>query len=93
MKPILSILITIFLIGSSLPVFACSHGEQKIKKGLGDLLTSPVGFFKHTSDRVSSSDDKLFGLFYGIAEGTDSFVGKSISGVVNILTFPIPNKD
>lgn len=93
MRSIFSTMIVVFLLGLSHPGFACTHGGQKLKKGLSDLITSPVGYFKHTSDRVSGSDDKLFGLFYGIAEGTDSLVGKSISGVVNILTFPIPNKD
>jgi hypothetical protein len=93
MRATISIMAVILLLGFSQPAFSCTQGGEKLKKGLCDLLTSPAGFFTHTSERVSGSDDKLFGLFYGIAEGADSLVGKSISGVVNILTFPIPNKE
>lgn len=71
--------------------YAGAAYDSKLKQGVCDLLSAPAELFIHTSDRVSGTDDKLFGLFYGIAEGTDGILSKSLSGVVNILTFPIEN--
>ncbi len=87
-------LITVVLLFSSVDMaYAHTPGEQKLKQGIKDLITAPLGFFTHTSDRVHDSDDKFLAVFYGLAEGTDTLVGNTISGVVNILTFPFSNQN
>lgn len=67
---------------------AHNASAEKLASGVQDLVTAPVGLFTHTSDRVNTSDDKICALFFGLVEGVDTAVSKTITGFVNILTFP-----
>lgn len=83
-------LVSVLMFGLNSTGFAHTLPADKIKNGLYDIVTAPIGLFTYPSDRVNSSDEKLTALLFGVMEGTDSFLGKTISGVVNILTFPFP---
>jgi len=63
----------------------------KLKNGVVELITSPIGFATETSALVDESQNKLFGFFAGLISGTDYLITHSISGLVDILTFPVPD--
>lgn len=84
---ILVVTIVISVAGLS-TAHAHNASAEKLASGVQDIITAPAGFFTHTSDRVNSSDDKICALFFGLVEGADTAVSKTITGVVNILTFP-----
>ena len=71
--------------------YAMMEPVEKLKNGVVEFVTSPVGFLTETSVLVDKSENKIFGFFAGLISGTDYLITHSISGMVDILTFPVPD--
>jgi len=91
MNKIFSLTVAVFLLMSSVvsSEALASRACDKLKTGIKELVTAPFAIATSTSEQVTKLDNKLLGLFAGIMEGSAKMTHQTISGVVNILTFPI----
>ena len=94
-KIFLAFLVLFFLSGGSVWAEESPYAPKKfsplrkLTNGVKDFVTSPINIPVQTSKIVNNNRNKVLGLFGGILEGTFRMVHQTVSGLVDIATFPI----
>ena len=79
-----------FVLSLSTPVaFALPEPILKLKTGVVDVLTSPLEIKNSAVDEIKASHYNPLGLAGGILKGSFYMVKKSVSGAMDIVTFPM----
>ncbi len=73
----------------STTVLAMPKPVEKVKRGVTTVISSPLELKKDVMSEVKKSHFKLFGLVGGVLKGTADMTKKTISGAIEIATFPM----
>ncbi len=71
-----------------------THPGKKLGTGVSNLATGWVEVPKNTLNVTNHPDTKyvLFGIVGGTIKGILHMAGRTLTGVVDVLTFPLPTK-
>ncbi len=71
-----------------------SHVGRKLGTGIANLTTGWIEIPKNALNTTNDLDTKyvLFGIIGGTIKGTLHAVGRTLTGVLDLVTFPIPTK-
>ena len=89
MKRAIAVIVFFGFLLSATTVFALPEPIIKIRDGMKALLTSPLEIPKHTMDEVKASKYKPLGFVGGLIKGTGHTAKKSVTGAVDVATFPV----
>ena len=88
--------VVLAIIASFVLVFSTSlHAAElprpvdKLVHGFGDIITSPLEIYHHTSGEVNSASVKPWGFIKGLLESPFYVIKKGGGGLIDVLTFPI----
>jgi len=93
MKKIIAISIILSFVGLSFFGAGAADGPyQKGERGVMKIVKSPLGVSDSVSE-VSKKHNVLFGMTFGLIEGSVKLVTDVISGAADIITAPIGSYD
>ena len=66
---------------------------QKLKRGASDVLAFPLEIPKHMINATTQASPEwaaaFYGIFYGIPKGLGFGLARGVSGLLDIVTFPL----
>ena len=83
------ILVFAFFVSVNASVFALPAPVEKLKGGFMGVISSPLEIKDYTVSEFKGSHYNPFGLVGGFLKGTAYMIKKSVSGALDIATFPI----
>ncbi|OGX05887.1 MAG: hypothetical protein A2Z88_02265 [Omnitrophica WOR_2 bacterium GWA2_47_8] len=82
----------IFVMSFTAPAYADHDPVAKLKGGVMSIVNVPYNIGKTTLDEFHASTFKPFGLLGGFLKGTGYGIKDMVTGLVDIVTFPIDLK-
>ena len=89
MRKILTVFVLVALAVSFTTSFAYADAGEKLKAGLEKVVMSPKNLPDSIQEEYDVAEFKPWGLFGGLAKGTFYFGYDLVTGLVDIVTFPI----
>lgn len=86
---LVSVLAAAFVMSMSTAAFVLSAPVEKLKGGFMSVISSPLEIKDQTMTELKASHYHPFALVGGFLKGTAYMIQKAVSGVVDIVTFPI----
>ncbi len=78
-----------FVVSIGVVAFALPAPVEKLKGGFVGVISSPLEIKDYTVSEFKDSHYNPLGLVGGFLKGTAYMVKKAVSGVLDIVTFPI----
>lgn len=69
-----------------------SYIGTKLGTGLANMATGWIEIPKNTINLTNQADYVFFGFIGGMIKGTLHTVGRTMTGVLDVITFPLPTK-
>ncbi len=82
---------TLVAVGSATLLTGCSSMEQKLGRGIANIM-EPVrlGELTRSVEQTYLSDGPVVGESYGVVHGVSRTIQRTLVGVFDVATFPIP---
>ena len=92
-KLVLIIVAVVFIAGAHSNAIAESGGPvKKLGRGIANIISSPLEIGKSYSE-ISQERGIIAGSTWGLLKGAQNFIVRSVTGVYEVLTFPIPQPE
>jgi len=86
------VLIVMFVVAFAAPVFA-EFSTDKLTEGFKKAVTSPSHVYESVQEEYEATDFKPFGVLGGFVKGTCLMGVDMITGMFDVLTFPVDVSD
>ena len=89
MKNFLSLCMVIMVFMMFTSVSFAASGEEKLKGGVQKFFTSPLQVKENVVSEYNAAEFKPFGVVGGLLKGIFYAGKQAITGVIDVLTFPV----